>query len=170
MPLCLANAYIYAILHQSTDMVEFGEDELLKELDGKSNKELDDLDGYYSRQAEAARGPRSDAFLDDVMADFSRKQVKVNLAKMARAGKIHNERSRAARVSDERQKAPTTGSVVEWSRSPERLDFPDVDTPMTGFQAPENPPATDYERRVRELEAEGLTRSDAQGVADAERL
>jgi len=89
---------------------------------------------------------------------------------MARAGKIHNERSRAARVSDERQKAPTTGSVVEWSRSPEGLDFPDVDTPMTGFQAPENPPATDYERRVRELEAEGLTRSDAQGVADAERL
>ena len=25
-----------------------------------------------------------------------------------------------------------------------------------------------YERRVRELEAEGLTRSDAQGVADVE--
>ena len=25
-----------------------------------------------------------------------------------------------------------------------------------------------YEKRVRELEAEGLTRSDAQGVADAE--
>ena len=25
-----------------------------------------------------------------------------------------------------------------------------------------------YDRRVRELEAEGLTRSDAQGVADAE--
>ena len=27
-----------------------------------------------------------------------------------------------------------------------------------------------YERRVRELEAEGLTRSDAQGVADAEAM
>ena len=26
----------------------------------------------------------------------------------------------------------------------------------------------EYEKRVRELEAEGLTRSDAQGVADAE--
>jgi len=29
---------------------------------------------------------------------------------------------------------------------------------------------SDYERRVQELEAEGLTRSDAQGVADAERM
>ena len=28
----------------------------------------------------------------------------------------------------------------------------------------------EYERRVRELEAEGLTRSDAQGVADAEEI
>ena len=28
----------------------------------------------------------------------------------------------------------------------------------------------EYERRVRELEAEGLTRSDAQGVADAEAM
>ena len=27
---------------------------------------------------------------------------------------------------------------------------------------------SDYERRVEELEAEGLTRSDAQGVADVE--
>ena len=27
-----------------------------------------------------------------------------------------------------------------------------------------------YEKRVRELEAEGLTRSDAQGVADAEAM
>jgi len=27
-----------------------------------------------------------------------------------------------------------------------------------------------YEERVRELEAEGLTRSDAQGVADAEAM
>ena len=29
---------------------------------------------------------------------------------------------------------------------------------------------TEYEKRVKELEAEGLTRSDAQGVADAEEL
>ena len=29
---------------------------------------------------------------------------------------------------------------------------------------------TDYERRVRELEAEGMTRSDAQAVADAQDL
>jgi len=27
---------------------------------------------------------------------------------------------------------------------------------------------TDYEKRVQELEAEGMTRSDAQGVADVE--
>jgi hypothetical protein len=32
------------------------------------------------------------------------------------------------------------------------------------------PPPVDYEARVQELEAEGLTRGDAQAVADAEDL
>jgi hypothetical protein len=32
------------------------------------------------------------------------------------------------------------------------------------------PPPVDYEARVQALEAEGLTRSDAQGVVDAEDL
>lgn len=34
--------------------------------------------------------------------------------------------------------------------------------------APWTPPPTDYEARVQALEAEGLTRSDAQGVIDAQ--
>ena len=150
-------------------MVEFGEDELLNELEGKSNKELDDLDRFYTDRVESARGPPADTFLDDMMRDMSRKQVKVNLSKLARANEIHRKRSRAAKSSDERQKAPTTGSVDEWARSPSTLDYPDVDTPIFGLEY-QNPPQTEYERRVRELEAEGLTRSDARGVADAERL
>jgi len=67
----------------------------------------------------------------------------------------------------------TPSSIAKWWRyitkaavnTAGRLTMENVTMSDTKQSAAE---LSDYERRVEELEAEGLTRSDAQGVADVE--
>jgi len=105
-------------------------------------------------------------------------------------------RSQQAVKTDKLFRAPITTDIDEYKANPDKLDFPHADTPVSSGGSRDSfdvgkltedmfdikpkdkvdlsdddfPPTTDYETRVRQLEAQGLTRSDAQGVADAERL
>ena len=146
-------------------MVRLTEDEFLLELEKKSNKELDNLENYYANQAEAARGPRSDTFLDEVMKDFSERQIDTNLMKFERTFRIHNARSEKAKIADESKRAPLTGSIEQYADSPDRLDFEGVDTP-----AAEPAPSASREIRIMDLMSQGLTRKEAENKANAERL
>ena len=119
-----------------------------------------------------------------------RDNFKVSIADKTAADEFNLlRRSNDAVETDKLFRAPITTDLEEWKSSPDTLDFPGADTPISGpggkltddmFEIKEKdlvsptdddfPPTSDYETRVRQLEAQGLTRSDAQGVADAERL
>lgn len=62
-------------------------------------------------------------------------------------------------------------AVADESNDNEYLETGDaLDAMETAYNAIDElfTPISDYERRVRDLEAEGMTRSDAQAVADAQ--
>lgn len=48
---------------------------------------------------------------------------------LSRVQRVHGRRSGLARQIDESMRAPIAKSAKEWLAQPNRLDFPDVDTP-----------------------------------------